>query len=198
MNASDLTGCRASFTDLSGIMKNLRNAFIYTASTQQRNGNFQQWLPYNALCLGQATPSHCILETMRPRAWAASSSHRGLGRSLPPRSIPLVQGHSPCASRAVWDPRGPRGPVARCGVSPQYTAHCVRGLCTDPGPLPSARGGWRWRGRDPGWGNAGDTGMDAPDCRVCCWLHKVGSTRGFSDLCDIATFPKCREKSINK
>lgn len=72
-------------------MKNLRNAFIYTASTQQRNGNFQQWLPYNALCLGKATPSHCILETMHPRAWARSSSHRRPGRSLPtPLPLPAV------------------------------------------------------------------------------------------------------------
>lgn len=83
MNSSDLANCIVSFTDLSRIMKNLRNAFIYTASIQQRNGNFQQWLPYNALCLGKATPSHCILETMRPCAWASSSSHCLTGRSLP-------------------------------------------------------------------------------------------------------------------
>lgn len=83
MNSSDLANYTVSFTDLSRIMKNLRNAFIYTASAQQRNGNFQQWLPYNALCLGKATPSHCILETMRPRASASSGSHRLTGRSLP-------------------------------------------------------------------------------------------------------------------
>lgn len=83
MNSSDLANYTVSFTDLSRIMKNLWNAFIYTASTQQRNGNFQQWLSYNALCLGKATPSHCILETMRPRALASSNSHRLTGRSLP-------------------------------------------------------------------------------------------------------------------
>ena len=88
MNPSDVTNYTVSFTDLSRIMKNLRNAFIYTASTQQRNGNFQQWLPSNALCLGKATPSHCILETMRPRAWARSSSHHRPGRSLP-AALPL-------------------------------------------------------------------------------------------------------------
>lgn len=88
MNSSDLTNYTVWFIDLSRIMKNLRNAFIYTASTQQRNGNFQQWLPYSALCLGKATPRHCILETMRPRAWARSSSHYHLGRSLP-AALPL-------------------------------------------------------------------------------------------------------------
>lgn len=89
MNSSDLTNYTVSFADLSRIMKNLRNAFIYTASTQQRNGNFQQWLPYNALCLGKATPSHCILETMCPHAWVRSSSHHHQGRSLP-TALPLL------------------------------------------------------------------------------------------------------------
>lgn len=83
LNSSDLANYTVSFTDLSRIIKNLRNAFIYTASTQQRNGNFQQWLSYNALCLGKATPSHCILETTRPRASASSSFHCLAGRSLP-------------------------------------------------------------------------------------------------------------------
>ena len=103
MNSSDLTNYTVSFTDLSRIMKNLRNAFIYTASTQQRNGNFQQWLPYNALCLGKATPSHCILETMRPRAWARSSSHCRLGRSLP-AALPLLAVPRPPGGRSVYGP----------------------------------------------------------------------------------------------
>lgn len=103
MNSSDLTNCTVSFTDLSRIMKNLRNAFIYTASTQQRNGNFQQWLPYNALCLGKATPSHCILETMRPRAWARSSSHCHPGRSLP-AALPLLAVPRPPGGLSVYGP----------------------------------------------------------------------------------------------
>lgn len=99
MNSSDLANCTVSFTDLSRIMKNLRNAFIYTASTQQRNGNFQQWLSYNALCLGKATPSHCILETMHPCASASSSSHSHCltGRS-PPTFFPLLV--------VLWTPGG--------------------------------------------------------------------------------------------
>lgn len=99
MNSSDLANYTVSFTALSRIMKNLRNAFIYTASTQQRNGNFQQWLSYNALCLGKATPSHCILETMRPRASASSSSHCLTGRSaltfFPFLAVPLTPGGLP-------------------------------------------------------------------------------------------------------
>jgi len=89
MNVSDLTGCRASFTGLSGIMKNLRNAFIYTASTQQRDGNFQQWFPHNALCLGQAAPSHCILETMR-LTLGPCPAPAGPRRALPAESRPLT------------------------------------------------------------------------------------------------------------
>lgn len=103
MNSSDLTNYTVSFTDLSRIMKNLRNAFIYTASTQQRNGNFQQWLPYNALCLGKATPSHCILETMRPHAWATSSSHHHPGRSLP-TALPLPAVPRPPGGLSVYGP----------------------------------------------------------------------------------------------
>lgn len=139
MNSSDLTNYTVSFTDLSRIMKNLRNAFIYTASTQQRNGNFQQWLPYNALCLGKATPSHCILETMRPRAWARSSSHRLPGRSLP-AALPLPAVPQP-PGRAfhVWtQPRGihpiPIQPSGRAGP-------CPGGQQAPPGCLP---GGMRW------------------------------------------------------
>lgn len=120
MNSSDLTNYTVSFTDLSRIMKNLRNAFIYTASTQQRNGNFQQWLPYNALCLGKATPSHCILETMRPHAWARSSSHRLPGRSLPAAlPLPAVLQPPGRAFRVWTQPRGihpiPIQPAGRAG-----------------------------------------------------------------------------------
>lgn len=103
MNSSNLKNYTVSFMDLSRIMKNLRNAFIYTASTQQRNGNFQQWLPYNALCLGKATPSHCILETMRPRAWARSSSHHRPGRSLP-AALPLPAVPRPPGGLSMYSP----------------------------------------------------------------------------------------------
>lgn len=137
MNASDLTGCRASFTDLSGIMKNLRNAFIYTASTRQRNGNFQQWLPYNALCLGQATPSHCILETMRPRAWAASSSHRGPGRSLSPHSIPLL----PAGQSATPETHGDQWHVVVCRLNTQLSVFLGSAWIQPCSPQPGQAGG---------------------------------------------------------
>lgn len=101
MNSSSLTNCTVSFMDLSRIMKNLRNAFVYTASTQQRNGNFQQWLPDNALCLGKATPSHGILETMCPHAWATSSSHCHPRRSLL-TALPLLAVPQPLGELSVY------------------------------------------------------------------------------------------------
>lgn len=104
-----MTNYTVSFMDLSRTMKNLRNAFIYTASTQQRNGNFQQWLPYNALCLGKATPSHCILETMCPRAWATSSSHCHPGRSLL-TALPLLAVPQPLGELSVYGPSH-KGPI---------------------------------------------------------------------------------------
>lgn len=109
MNSSNLTNCTASFTDLSRIMKNLRNAFIYTASTQQRNGNFQQWLPYNALCLGKATPRHCILETMRPPCLGQIQLPPPPGEVSPlcPPSPGRAREGSPYTAPAMRDPSRP-------------------------------------------------------------------------------------------
>lgn len=102
--------------------KNLRNAFIYTASTQQRNGNFQQWLSYNALCLGKANPSHCILETMRPRASASSSSYHLTGRSLP-AFFWLCCGPQE-GSPAKWDPPY-LNPARGCWESETMSKGCL-------------------------------------------------------------------------
>lgn len=109
MNSSNLTNCTASITDLSRIMKNLRNAFIYTASTQQRNGNFQQWLPYKALCLGKATPRHCILETMRPPCLGQIQLPPLPGEVSPhcPPSPSRARAGSPYTAPATRDPSRP-------------------------------------------------------------------------------------------
>lgn len=139
MNSSDLANYTVSFTDLSRIMKNLRNAFIYTASTQQRNGNFQQWLSYNALCLGKATPSHCILETMRPCASANSSSHRLTGRSLP-AFFPLLA--------VPWIPGGlpPHRPSGIHSISIQPVVARKVGPCPKGASWKRCTGASLWRG----------------------------------------------------
>lgn len=97
--------------------------------------------------------------------------------------------------------QGPQKPMGTSGtlwcVASIHNSLCFWALRgSSPAPLsqgrlevgrPGSRLGKYWWHRD-----------GCPWLQVCCWPYKAGSMGGFGDFCDIATFPKCREKLINK
>lgn len=155
-------------------MKNLRNAFIYTASTQQRDGNFQQWFPHNALCLGQAAPSHCILETMR-LVLGPCPAPAGPRRALPAESRPLT---------GLTGRSGPHGEHrVPCYVLHWYRVHYIwvsaRIRCPhEVGSAYSSHGG----SRDLG-GIAGVRKYRLGCFSVCKWRELLGFKHGLLTGC---------------